>query len=38
MSWPPPPPPPRCPHCGAEYFACTTDWRGICVRAPKKEN
>lgn len=25
---------PRCPHCGAEYFACETDWRGICVEAP----
>lgn len=28
--------PPRCPFCGAEYFVCTTDWRGVCVQAPKK--
>lgn len=26
---------PRCPHCGAAYFACKTNWRGICVKKPK---
>lgn len=25
----------NCPHCGAELFDCTTDERGLCVKAPK---
>lgn len=22
---------PTCPFCSAEYYECTTDWRGLCV-------
>lgn len=24
-------PVPTCPFCSAEYYECTTDWRGLCV-------
>jgi len=26
-----------CPLCGAEWFACTTDWRGLCIERPKPD-
>jgi hypothetical protein len=26
---------PKCPFCGAPYFQCKTDFRGICIKKPK---
>lgn len=27
----------RCPSCGAAYYECETDWRGVCVQQPVAE-